>query len=154
MATKSQPQLTLQGAHIALAAAQSHAKIIGVPMNIAIVDASTNLIAFERMDGAKITSISIAMDKAFTAAGHRVGTHTYKDAVWPGGPAYGIGNSNGGRFTTFGGGLPVKDAEGRVVGGIGASTGTPAQDQEVVQAGVDALEKVLRGEGKEGKSKL
>ncbi|EHK97315.1 putative epoxide hydrolase [Glarea lozoyensis 74030] len=74
MATKSQPQLTLQGAHIALAAAQSHAKIIGVPMNIAIVDASTNLIAFERMDGAKITSISIAMDKAFTAAGHRVVT--------------------------------------------------------------------------------
>jgi hypothetical protein len=50
------------------------------------------------------------------------GTHTYKNAVWPGGAAYGLGNSNGGRFTTFGGGLPIKDAEGRVVGGIGAST--------------------------------
>jgi uncharacterized protein GlcG (DUF336 family) len=73
MATKPHPQLTLAGARIALSAAQSHAKAIGMPMNIAIVDASTHLIAFERMDGAKITSISIAMDKAFTAAGHRVG---------------------------------------------------------------------------------
>jgi uncharacterized protein GlcG (DUF336 family) len=73
MATKNQPQLTLQGARIALSAAESHAKTIGVPMNIAIVDASTHLLAFARMDGAKITSISIAMDKAFTAAGHRVG---------------------------------------------------------------------------------
>jgi uncharacterized protein GlcG (DUF336 family) len=83
------------------------------------------------------------MDKAFTAAGHRVGTHTYKEAVWPGGVAYGLGNSNGGRFTTFGGGLPITNAKGEVIGGIGASTGTPAQDQQVVQAGVDALNEVL-----------
>lgn len=87
----------------------------------------------------------VAMDKAFTAAGHRVGTHTYKEAVWPGGPAFGLGNTNGGRFTTFGGGLPILNAKGEVIGGIGASTGTPAQDQQVVQAGVDALEEVLKG---------
>ena len=49
----------------------------------------THLLHFSRMPGAKITSISIAMDKAFTAAGHRQGTHLYKEAVWPGGPAYG-----------------------------------------------------------------
>jgi uncharacterized protein GlcG (DUF336 family) len=96
-----------------------------------------------------INENSVAMDKAFTAAGHRVGTHTYKDAVWPGGAAYGLGNSNGGRFTTFGGGLPIINANGEVIGGIGASTGTPAQDQQVVQAGVDALEEVLRrGDGR------
>ena len=83
------------------------------------------------------------MDKAFTAAGHRVGTHTYKEAVWTGGVAYGLGNSNGGRFTTFGGGLPMMNVKGEVIGGIGASTGTPAQDQQVVQAGVDALNEVL-----------
>jgi uncharacterized protein GlcG (DUF336 family) len=90
-------------------------------------------------------TIKVAMDKAFTAAGHRVGTHTYKEAVWPGGPAYGLGNTNGGRFTTFGGGLPITNLKGEVIGGIGASTGTPAQDQQVVQAGVDALEAVLKG---------
>ncbi|KAN0096023.1 DUF336 domain containing protein [Hyaloscypha variabilis] len=145
MATKTQELLTLQGAKIAVAAAEKKGKEIGVDMNIAVVDASTHLLHFSRMEGAKITSISIAIDKAFTAAGHRVGTHMYKDAVWPGGAAYGLGNTNGGRFTTFGGGLPIVNAKGEVIGGIGASTGTPAQDQQVVQAGVDALQEVLRG---------
>ncbi|KAH7370464.1 ethanolamine utilization protein eutT [Rhexocercosporidium sp. MPI-PUGE-AT-0058] len=145
MATKIQEHLTLEGAKIAVAAAEQKAKQIGVDMNIAVVDASTHLLHFSRMSNAKITSISIAMDKAFTAAGHRVGTHTYKEAVWPGGPAFGLGNSNGGRFTTFGGGLPILNAKGEVIGGIGASTGTPAQDQQVVQAGVDALEELLKG---------
>jgi uncharacterized protein GlcG (DUF336 family) len=49
----------------------------------------THLLHFSRMPGAKITSITIAMDKAFTAAGHRQGTHLYREAVWPGGPAFG-----------------------------------------------------------------
>jgi uncharacterized protein GlcG (DUF336 family) len=116
--TKSQPQLTLHGAKIAIAAAEAKARSMGIDMNIAIVDASTHLLHFSRMPNAKITSISIAMDKAFTAAGHRVGTHTYKEAVWPGGVAYGLGNSNGGRFTTFGGGLPILNSKGEVVGGV------------------------------------
>jgi uncharacterized protein GlcG (DUF336 family) len=145
MATKQIEALTLEGAKIAIAASEKKAKEIGVDMNIAVVDGATHLLHFSRMPNAKITSISIAMDKAFTAAGHRQGTHLYKEAVWPGGPAYGLGNSNGGRFTTFGGGLPIMNARGEVIGGIGASTGTPAQDQQVVQAGVDALENVLGG---------
>lgn len=154
MVTKHVELLTLEGAKIAIAASEKKAREIGVDMNIAIVDASTHLLHFSRMPNAKITSISIALDKAFTAAGHRVGTHTYKEAVWPGGVAYGLGNSNGGRFTTFGGGLPIFNAKKEVIGGIGASTGTPAQDQQVVQAGVDALNAYL-GVGTPGlKSKL
>ncbi|TVY26028.1 putative 15.0 kDa protein in dhaT-dhaS intergenic region [Lachnellula hyalina] len=154
--TKTLQTLTLPGAKIALAAAEAKAKAMNLDMNIAIVDASTHLLAFSRMENAKITSIGIAMDKAFTAAGHRVGTHTYKEAVWPGGPAYGLGNTNGGRFTTFGGGLPILNERGEVVGGIGASTGTPAQDQEVVTAGKEAIERVLREESGNGtiKAKL
>jgi uncharacterized protein GlcG (DUF336 family) len=58
-----------------------------------------------------------------------------------------LGNTNGGRFTTFAGGLPILNAKGEVIGGIGASTGTPAQDQQVVQAGVDALNKLLKDGG-------
>lgn len=63
--------------------------------------------------------------------------------VWPGGAAFGINWSNGGRFQTIGGGLPIKNGQGQVIGGIGCSTGTPAQDQEVAQAGLDALNEVL-----------
>lgn len=72
-----------------------------------------------------------------------MGTHNYKDMVWPGGAAFGINWSNGGRFQTIGGGLPIKNSQGQVVGAIGCSTGTPAQDQEVAQAGLDALNEHL-----------
>ena len=56
----------------------------------------------------------------------------------PGAPAYGISSTVGGRMVTIAGGLPVI-AEGHVVGGIGVSSGTPAQDLAVAQAGVEAL---------------
>ena len=112
--------------------------------NIAITDSHTHLLAFTRMDGAKITSINIAMDKAFTASGHRIPTSLYKDNVWPGGVAFGLGNTNGGRFCTIGGGVPIQDEEGNVLGAIGCSTGTPAQDEEVAIAGRDAVVEMNR----------
>lgn len=145
MATKSTESLTLSAANTAIAACEAKARSMNLSMNIAIVDASTHLLAFSRMDGAKLTSISIAIDKAFTASGHRIGTHMYKEAVWPGGAAFGIWNSNGNRFTTIGGGLPVLGRDGEVLGAVGCSTGTPAQDQEVAQAGVDAVQRLLKG---------
>jgi len=143
--TKHIETLTLEAAKVAVAACEEKARSMGLVMNIAVVDAATHLLHFSRMDGAKITSISIAIDKAFTAAGHRVGTHTYKEAVWPGGAAFGIWNSNGNRFMTIGGGLPIAGKRGEILGAIGCSTGTPAQDQEVAQAGVDAVQKLLQG---------
>ena len=122
--TTSNPALTLAAARHATAACERKASEIGVPMNIAIVDSSLHLLSFSRMPGAKLTSIDISINKAFTAAGHRVPTHTYKEAVWPGGAAYGINLSNGGRFMVIGGGIPIADDEGRVLGAIGCSTGT------------------------------
>ncbi|BFZ54202.1 hypothetical protein PYCC9005_001235 [Savitreella phatthalungensis] len=137
--TQSSESLTLEAARLIAAAVEAKSRQIGVPMNIAIVDAHTHLLHFNRMEGAKVTSIAIAIDKAFTAAGHKVPTHMYKDAVWPGGPAFGINWSNGGRFQTIGGGLPIKDAAGNVVGAVGCSTGTPAQDLECSTAGLEAF---------------
>jgi len=145
MATKSIQTLTLDAAKTAVEACEAKARSMNLAMNIAVVDASTHLLHFSRMDGAKLTSISIAIDKAFTASGHKIGTHLYKEAVWPGGAAFGIGSSNGGRFSTIGGGLPVKGKDGEVLGAIGCSTGTPAQDQEVAQAGIDAVQRLLKG---------
>ncbi|EON67328.1 hypothetical protein W97_06581 [Coniosporium apollinis CBS 100218] len=147
--TKTIETLTLEAAQAAAHACATHSKAINVPMNIAVVDASTHLLHFSRMDGAKLTSIHIAIDKAFTAAGHRVPTSTYKEAVWPGGAAFGIWNTNGGRFSTIGGGVPIKNSRGEVLGAVGCSTGTPAQDEEVARAGVEAVERLLKGEGRE-----
>lgn len=80
------------------------------------------------MDGAKLTSIDIAHNKAFTAAGHRAPTDEYDERVKPGGGLYGVQHSNAGRFMTIKGGEPVL-VQGEVVGAIGVSGGTPAQDK-------------------------
>lgn len=131
-------RLDLNDARKMIAGGQAKAREIGVPMCIAIVDESGQLIAFERMEGGKVTSTTIAIDKAFTAAGAKKATHEYGAASQPGAPAYGIASAIGGRLMVVGGGLPVM-VEGACVGGIGVSSGSPAQDQEVAQAGVDAL---------------
>ncbi|WP_370273322.1 GlcG/HbpS family heme-binding protein [Pseudooceanicola nitratireducens] len=131
-------RLDLNDAHVMLKAARAKAEEIGVPMCIAITDDAGNLVAFERMDGGKVTSSTIAIDKSFTASGAKKATHEYGDASQPGKPAYGIASAIGGRLMVVGGGLPVM-VNGQCVGGIGVSSGTPAQDMEVAQAGLDAV---------------
>lgn len=131
-------RLDIADARKIIAASIARARDINVPMCIAVTDESGNLIAFERMDGGKITSITIAIDKAFTAAAAKKATHEYGAASQPGAPAYGINTAIGGRLMVVGGGLPISD-ETAVVGAVGVSSGTPAQDLDVAQAGVDAF---------------
>lgn len=132
-------QLDNTDAQRLIAAARQRATEIGVPMCIAVTDESGNLIAFERMDGGKITSITIAIDKAYTAAAARKATHEYGAAAQPGGLAFGINSALGGRLMIVGGGVPVL-LDGMVVGAIGISSGTPTQDMDVAQAAVAALQ--------------
>ncbi|MBT5051449.1 MAG: heme-binding protein [Rhodospirillaceae bacterium] len=131
-------RLSNDEAKLMIAASEKKSARIGIPMCIAITDESGNLIEFSRMDGGKVSSISIAVDKAFTAAAAKNATSFYNEMCRPGSPTFGIHTSNQGHFSIIGGGLPVKSGTA-VVGGIGASSGTPAQDIEVAQAGLDAL---------------
>jgi uncharacterized protein GlcG (DUF336 family) len=128
-------RLDLEDARRLIAGASLHAQDICVPMCIAVTDEAGQLIAFERMEGGKVTSTTIAIDKAFTAAAAKKATHDYGAASQPGAPAYGINSAIGGRLMVVGGGLPVL-FEGEVVGGIGVSSGTPVQDQAVAEAGI------------------
>ncbi|MCM2476658.1 heme-binding protein [Rhizobium sp. CG5] len=129
-------RLDQSDAQALIAGARAKAQDIGVPMCIAITDESGQLIAFERMDGGKVTSTTIAIDKAFTAAAARKATHEYGESSQPGKPAFGIHSAISGRLMVVGGGLPVI-VDGDVVGGIGLSSGTPAQDMQCAQAGLD-----------------
>src|SRR5436309_7696769 len=136
--TRNAPHLTLQGARLIMASAVRKASAIGVPLDIAVVDDGGHLLVFNRMDGAKLSSIDIAICKAWTAACTRRPTHEYAEIAGPGKPAFGIHVSNSGRFMIVGGGLPIS-LNGHVVGGIGCSSGTVQQDREVAMAGVQAL---------------
>lgn len=131
-------RLDINDANKLIAGARTKAQEIDVPMCIAVTDESGNLIAFERMDGGKITSINLAIDKSFTAAGIQKGTDALGEANQPGMAAHGISSTLGGRMVAVAGGLPVLSNR-QVVGAIGVSSGTPAQDLEVAQAGVMAL---------------
>ncbi|MFH1804787.1 MAG: heme-binding protein [Pseudomonadota bacterium] len=135
-------RLSIADAKILIDGARHRATEIGIPMCIAITDESGVLIAFERMDGGKVTSTTIAQDKAFTAAAARKATHEYAAVAQPGGVAFGIDSEVGGRLSIVAGGLPVI-VEGDVVGGIGVSSGTPPQDQDCAQAGIDHFLKII-----------
>lgn len=129
-------RLSIEDARILIEGAREKSAEIGLPMCIAVTDDSGNLIAFERMNGGKAHSVVVAQDKAFTAGAARKATHEYNAANTPGNLAFGIHTEHGGRVSTVGGGLPVI-VDGECLGGIGASSGTPQQDMEVSQAGID-----------------
>lgn len=120
-----------------LSGAEAEAKKIGIDMDIAVVDDGGHLLGFCRMDRAKVTGVQVAIDKAFTAACTRKRTADYKAVGGPNGPAFGISSSHQGRFTIFGGGVPIL-IEGECAGAVGCSSGSPEEDEQVAQAGIDA----------------
>jgi len=139
--TRNNPKLTLEGAQTILAAAQARAAEIKVPMDIAVVDDGGHLFAFARMDGAKLSSVEIAIRKAHCAAIRRL----------PSAPArtgdevnvllsLGLSVASQGRQIPLRGGLPLQ-VDGVCVGAIGVSNGSEDQDVDVAQAGVRALER-------------
>ena len=131
-------KLTLAAAKLMLEGAARKAQEMSLAMDVAICDEGGNLLAFHRMLGAKITSIEVAIGKAFTAAATGLPTAKYAEMAGAGKPAFGINVSNSGRFMIVGGGLPIH-INNELLGGIGTSSGTSEQDTVVSQAGIDAL---------------
>jgi uncharacterized protein GlcG (DUF336 family) len=130
--------ISSESAHQAIAAAEAKANEIGVPMDIAIVDESGVLKAFSRMDGAALLSIQIAQDKAYTAVGFGMPSGGWHDFIKDD-PPLAAGAAEGiDRLVIFGGGYPIK-LDGQIVGAIGVSGGHYTQDQEVAEAGLQAL---------------
>ena len=131
--------ITLVQAQTALQAAHQKAVDLNVKMNIAVVDAGANLVAFIRMDDAWLGSLDISIKKAKTARFFDMPTGAIGGLSQPGGPLFNIEHSNGG-LITFPGGIPIKGRSGLVMGAIGVSGSTVEDDHAVAEAGANAIE--------------
>ena len=130
--------ITLKQAEKAIAAAQQKAVAIDTKMNIAIVDAGANLVAFARMDGAWLGSLDISIKKAKTARFFDMNTGIVGELSQPGGSLYNIEHSNNG-LITFPGGIPIKNASGEIIGAIGVSGSSVENDHTVADAGAATI---------------
>jgi glc operon protein GlcG len=131
-------ELTHQGAMVVLQGAIAKAEEMGVPQCIAIVDTGGNLLAFVRMDGAKILSQISATQKAVTAVSSRVPTGGVAQDV-----EIKLALATAGQLTNLKGGVPITINE-QIVGAIGVGSGTGQQDVEVALAGIAALQALMQ----------
>lgn len=139
-------KLSLETAKRLLSAAEQKSRQMGLASNIAIVDDGGNLVAFQRMDHARLAGIGIAQDKAWTSVSMQMPTANLSQAAQPGGPSYGINTTNRGRIVILAGGIPLKVGE-QIVGGIGVSGGTSVQDAEIANAAVQAFQAMQANPG-------
>lgn len=129
--------ITLAQAAKVMEAAVKKSRELNTKMDIAIVDAGSNLKGFARMDGAWLGSIDIAIKKAKTARYFDMNTGEIGKLSQPGGPLYNIEHSNGG-LITFPGGVPIRGANGVIIGAVGVSGSTVENDHEVAKAAAEA----------------
>lgn len=130
--------LAWTAAQTAVRSAADKAAELGVAVNVSVVDAVGLPLAFARINGAPIHSISIAEDKAVTAVSFGLATGAWHDEV---GNVPRVWDSLVARprFCALAGGFPIR-LDDAVVGGIGVSGGTEEQDVECASAGLAALE--------------
>ncbi|MGO4348921.1 heme-binding protein [Paenibacillus sp. MCAF9] len=132
-------KITLEVAKVLIQAAELRARELGIAEVIAILDDGGNFVASHRMDHAWLASVDIAHNKAWTAVALKMPTASLAPLAVPSGELYGINTTNHGRVVVFGGGIPLS-FDGRIVGAVGASGSTVANDIKVAEAAVRAFE--------------
>jgi uncharacterized protein GlcG (DUF336 family) len=129
--------ISAQRAQSLIQAAAAEALKKGWSMNIAVVDSGANLVAFLRMDGAQLASISNAEHKARTAARYRRPTKVFEDAVQKSDYKYVLSLDD---VIASRGGIPLTE-DGKIIGAIGCSGGTGSQDEVVCTAAATIINK-------------
>lgn len=131
-------ELSYEVAEKALQAAIQKAKSLNLPVSIAIVDTGGHLVSFARLESV-YGVIEFAIKKARTAVMFGVDSDIMGTII-SGAEMHGYGmiNSNEG-LLTIAGGVVIKDAQGKIIGAIGSSGGTPEQDKEIAGAGASVM---------------
>jgi glc operon protein GlcG len=129
--------ITIENAKKAAAPALEEARRNNWTMVVAIVDPGGHLVYLERMDGAPIGSVAVATAKARSAAIFKRATKVFQDTLASGGEGLRVLQLE--KAIPVEGGIPLV-MDGKVVGAIGLSGGTSAQDGQCAQAGVNGIQ--------------
>ena len=132
--------LTLAQASAILSAAVAAARADGLPpVAVAVLDASGHTVALQREDGATPLRVDIAVGKAYAAAGMGVASRVLHQRAQDN-PVFfnALASSSQGRFIPQAGAVAIRAADGTLLGAVGASGGTGAQDEAICAAGVNA----------------
>ena len=126
--------INLENAKKAVAPVVAEAKKNGWTLAVAVVDTGGNLVYFEKMDDTQIGSVNVAIDKARSAALFKRATKVFEDSLKGGGtPVLRVQGA-----VPVAGGVPLV-MDGKIVGALGASGMSSAQDDQCAQMGANAL---------------
>lgn len=128
------PDITIDHAHRLVARGRQAAEQAGVTAVFAVLDRGANLVTFSRMDDAWLASNELAMAKARASVMFRMPSEALNAPLQVGVPAPHFDHVHAGGLLLMGGGLPLFDEQGVLVGALGVSGGTPAQDAAIARA--------------------
>lgn len=134
-ALKEKKEMTLSMAEKLSNAVLAEATRIGVKAVVCVSDGAGNPKIVKSMDDAYIASYDVAVNKAFTVVALKMSTIELKPLAQPNQSLYGIQFTNGGKIVIFGGGDPLRNDKGRIIGGLGVSGGSEEQDTALSEYG-------------------
>ena len=135
--------MTLAAARRLSETVREKAKSMGVNAVVAVSDKAARPVIVECMDDSFIASYDIALNKAYTVVALKMPTTTLKELAAPGGSLYGIQFTNGGKIVIFGGGVPLYNKAGKIIGGLGVSGGSEGEDTSLAEYGGEIFQSLL-----------
>lgn len=133
--TYTTSNITLAAARELIAHALATANDIGIKVTVAVTDSAGHLTAFDRVDGAPLLAIDVAIDKAYTVSSFGLGTHVWNEILKDANVSQ---LAHRPRVVAVGGGCAIVD-DGKVIGGIGISGGNALQDQQAAETALRVL---------------
>lgn len=118
---------------------RQEASKMGVKAVVAISNSGGNPVSVQCMDDSYLASYDVAFNKAYTVVALKMATKTLKPLAQPGESLYGIQFTNNGKIVIFGGGVPLYNKEGKIIGGLGVSGGSEDQDTRLADLGGEIL---------------
>lgn len=135
-------QMSLALANALIERVKAKASEMGVSVVVAVSDQSGRPVAVQCMDGAYIASFDIAVNKTYTSASLKMSTEQLSRLSQPGQDLYGVQFTNNGKIVIFGGG-ELLEADGKIIGALGVSGGSAAQDTAIAAYGKEVFKEVL-----------